>query len=168
MSSDSLANTVSCQFGRSGEAVRQNIPELEAKMHFFSTYASMGFADAVAAAKEALKREGFSILAEIDMRQVLKRHLSVDLRPYLILSAFNLPLVHRAIEADDAIGSMLLCDMVIQEHGDSCVEFSVVDPACTIGTVNHVVIISIAEELQSLVQKVMDDIEAAPKFHRAA
>lgn len=137
-------------------------------MHLFSTYASMGFADAVAAAKEALRREEFSIVAEIDMRQVLKRRLSVDLRPYLILCACNLPLVYRAIKADDAISSMLLCDVVIQEHSDSCVEFSVVDPACTIGTVNHVVMISIAEELQSLVRKVMDDIELSPKFHRAA
>ena len=128
-------------------------------MHFFSTYASMGFADAVAAAKEALRREEFSILAEIDMRKVLKRHLSVDLRPYLILSACNLPLIHRAIKADDAIGSMLLFDVVIQERSDSCVEFSVMDPACTIGAVNHVVMISIAEELQSLLRKVMDDIE---------
>jgi hypothetical protein len=58
--------------------------------------------------------------------------------------------------------------VVIQEHSDGCVEFSVVDPACTIGTVNHVVMISIAEELQSLLQKVMNDIESAPKFRRAA
>ena len=137
-------------------------------MHFFSTWASMSFADAVAAAKEALKRQGFLIVAETDIREVLKRHLSVDLRPYLILSACNLPLVRRAVEADDAIGSALLCDVVIQEHSDGCVEFSVVDPACTIGTVNHVVMISIAEELQSLLQKVMDDIESAPKFQRAA
>jgi len=137
-------------------------------MHFISTYASMSFADAVAAAKEALKREKFSILAEIDMQQVLKRHLSVDLRPYLVLSACNLPLLHRAIRADDAIGSTLLCEMVIQEHNDSCVEVSVVDPACTIGTINHVEMISIAQELQSLVRKVMEDIESAPKFHRAA
>ena len=137
-------------------------------MHFFSTCASMSFADAVAAAKEALKRQGFLIVAETDIREVLKRHLSVDLRPYLILSACNLPLVRRAVEADDAIGSTLLCDVVIQEHSDGCVEFSVADPACTIGTVNHVVMISIAEELQSLLQKVMDDIESAPKFQRAA
>jgi uncharacterized protein (DUF302 family) len=114
-------------------------------MHFFSTYASMGFADAVAAAKEALKRQKFSILAEIDMHQVLRKGLSVDLRPYLILSVCSLPLVHRAIEADDAIGSMLLCDVVIQEHNDGCVEISVVDPACTIGTINHIEMISIAK-----------------------
>jgi uncharacterized protein (DUF302 family) len=137
-------------------------------MHVLSTYASMGFADAVAVAKEALKCEEFSILAEIDMRQILKSHLSVDLRPYLILSACNVPLAHRAIKADDAIGSMLLCDVVIQQHSDSCVEFSVMDPACTLGTINHVVTISITQELQSLVRKVMDAIESAPKFHRAA
>lgn len=137
-------------------------------MHFISTYASMSFADAVAAAKEALKREKFSILAEIDMQQVLKRHLSVELRPYLVLSACNMPLLHRAIKADDAIGSTLLCEMVVQEHSDSCVEVSVVDPACTIGTINHVEMISIAQDLQSLVRKVMEDIESAPKFDRAA
>jgi uncharacterized protein (DUF302 family) len=137
-------------------------------MHFFSAYASMGFADAVVVAKEALKREEFLILAEIDMHQILRSHLSVELRPYLILSACSLPLLHRAIKADDAISSMLICDLVIQEHSDTCVEFSVVDPACTVGTVNHVVLISIAQELQSMVRKVMDDIESAPKFHRAA
>ena len=137
-------------------------------MHFISTYASMSFADAVAAAKEALKRERFSILTEIDMQQVLKRHLSVDLRPHLVLSACNLTLLHRAIKADHAIGSMLLCEMVVQEHSNSCVEISVVDPVYTIGAINHVEMISIAQELHSLVQKVMDDIESAPKFRRAA
>ena len=137
-------------------------------MHFISMYTSMSFVDAVAAAKEALKREKFSILAEIDMQQVLKRHLSVDLRPYLVLSACNLPLLHRAIKADDAIGSTLLCEMVVQEHNDSRVEVCVVDPACTIGTINHVEMISIAQELESLVRQVMEDIESAPKFDRAA
>jgi uncharacterized protein (DUF302 family) len=128
----------------------------------------MSFVDAVLAAKDALKRQEFSILAEIDMQKVLKEHLSVDLRPYLVVSACSLPLAHRAIRADDAIGSMLLCDFVIQEHSDGCVEVSVVDPACTIGTINHVDMISIAQELQSLVGNVIDDIESAPKFHRAA
>ncbi|MBV9533535.1 MAG: DUF302 domain-containing protein [Bradyrhizobium sp.] len=137
-------------------------------MHFFTTYASMGFADAAAAAREALKRHKFSILAEIDMHQVLKKHLCLDLRPYVILSACSLPLAHRAIKADDAIGSMAVCDVVIQEHSDGRVEIFVVDPACTIGRINHVEMISIAQELQSLVQQVIDDIESAPKFDRAA
>jgi uncharacterized protein (DUF302 family) len=128
----------------------------------------MGFADAVATAREALEHQKFAILTEIDMQQVLKKHLSVDVHPHLILSACSLPLAYRAIEVDEAIGSMLLCDLVIQEHKDGCVEISIVDPACTIGTINHVEMTSIAEELRSLVQNVMQDIEAAPKFSRAA
>ena len=137
-------------------------------MHFFSKYINMGFADAVVATKEALQRQNLSILAEIDMHQVLKRHLSVDLRPYLILNACSLPLAHRAIKADDAIGSMLLCNLVIQEHCEGCVEISVVDPACTIGTINHVEMISIAQEMHSILRKLMDDIESVPRLDRAA
>ena len=137
-------------------------------MLFFSTYASMGFVDAVAATKEALKRQEFSILAEIDMRQVLRRHLSVDLRPYFILSACSLPLAHWAIKVDDAIGSMLLCNLVIQEHCEGCVEISVVDPACSIGTINHVEMISIALEMHSILRELMDDIESVPRLDRAA
>jgi hypothetical protein len=69
---------------------------------------------------------------------------------------------------DEVIGSMLLCEVVIQEYNGGCVKISVVDPVCTIGTINHVEIISIAEELRSLIQKVMDDVASAAKFHRAA
>jgi uncharacterized protein (DUF302 family) len=137
-------------------------------MRFFSTYVSMGFADAVAATKKALERQEFTILTEIDMCQVLKEVSPSILRPHLIISACILPLACRAITVDDVIGSMLLCEVVIQEHNSGCVKISVVDPVCTIGTINHVEMISIAEELRSLVQKVMHDIASAPKFHRAA
>ena len=138
-------------------------------MRFFSTYVSMNFADAVAATKEALKRQKFSILAEIDVYQVLrKQQLFADVRPYLILSACSLPLAHRAIKADDAIGSLLLCDVAIQEHSDSCVEISVVDPAFTIGTINDIEMISFAQELQSLVRKLMDDVESTTSLPRVA
>lgn len=137
-------------------------------MQFFSINVSMAFTDAVAAAKDALERRKFSILAEIDMHQILKIGLSVDVRPYLILSACSLPLACRAIEADDAIGSILFCDLVVQERRDDFVEISVVDPACTIGAINHVEMISIAEELRSMVQNVMQDIEAAAKISHAA
>jgi uncharacterized protein (DUF302 family) len=137
-------------------------------MHFLSKYVSMDFADAVAAAKEALKAQKFSILAEIDMGQALRRNLAIESRPYLILSACNLPLAQRAIEADDAIGSILLCNVVVRAHGDGCAEISVVDPTCTVGTINHVEMITIAQELRSMVQKLMDDIEPIPRFHRAA
>ncbi len=137
-------------------------------MHFFSKSVSMGFQEAVAATKEALKRQEFSILAEIDMHQVLRRDLAVDFRPYLILSACSPPLALRAINADDAIGSVLLCNVVVQEHSDGGVDISLADPGCTIGTINHVETISVAQELQSLARKLLDEIGSAPHFHRAA
>lgn len=67
----------------------------------------MSFADAVAAAKDALKRAEFSILTEIDMRQILKRDLSVDFHPYIILSACNSALWHRAIQRRDGLAAAL-------------------------------------------------------------
>ena len=137
-------------------------------MHFFSKCVSMNFPDAVVATKEVLQRHGFSILAEVDMHKVLRKHLSVDLRPYAIFCACSLPLAHRAIKADDAIGSMLLCNLVIQEHCEGCVEISVVDPACSIGTINHVEMISIAQEMHSILRELMDDIESVPRLDRAA
>lgn len=137
-------------------------------MRFFEKYVSMDFPDAVAMTKEVLKRHEFLILAEIDMHDVLKKHLSADLRPYVILNTCSLPLAHRAIKADGAIGSLLLCDLVIQEHSDGCVEIAVADPACTIGAINHVVMISIAQELQSMVRTLMDDVETTSRLPRAA
>jgi uncharacterized protein (DUF302 family) len=137
-------------------------------MHFFSKYLSPGFADAVAAAKAALEEQRFSILAEIDVRQALRTSLGVDSRPYLILSACSLPLVQRAIRVDDAISSILLCNVAVREQSDGRIEVSVADPSCTIGTINHVEMITIAQELQSMVRTLINDIEPPPRIHRAA
>jgi uncharacterized protein (DUF302 family) len=127
----------------------------------------MNFEDAVAATKEALKRRHLAILAEIDLSKVLNRELAVDSRPYVILSAFSPPLAHRAIKLDSQTGSILIFNVTIQERGDGRVEIGAADPLATIGTINHVGLLWIAQELQSLVQHVIDDIEPLPKFRRS-
>ncbi len=137
-------------------------------MHFFAKCVSMSFADAVAVTRDALKRYQFSVMAEVDLSQALRKDLGVDFRPYLVLSACSLPMALRAIRADEAIGSILLFNVVVQEHSHGSVEISVADPTCTIGTINNVEMISIAQELQSLARRLMDDIEPVPKIHRAA
>lgn len=137
-------------------------------MRFLSVYVNLGFSNALSVVKDALKLQKLSIVTEIDMRQVLKKELSVDLRPYIVLSACSLSMAHRAIKHHDAIGSMLLCHFVIQEHCIGCVEISTADPACTIGTINHVEMISISQEMRSLLKNVMRDIEMASKLDRAA
>jgi uncharacterized protein (DUF302 family) len=132
-------------------------------MHYFSKSVRMSFEEALAALRQALECHHLEILAEIDLRHALRGHLGVDFRPYLILSACSLPLAHRAIQADDHIGAILLCNVVIQQHKEGDVEISAVDPDATIGTINHVDLMWTARKLRSLVQQAIDDVETLPK-----
>jgi uncharacterized protein (DUF302 family) len=130
-------------------------------MYYFSNSTDMSFDDAVASTREALKRHQFAILAEIDLGKVLRRQLAVDFRPYVIISACSPQLVPQAIEADSGIGSILLCNVVVQQHRDGRVEISVADPAATIGTINNIELISVARKLRFLIQQVIDSISPA-------
>jgi len=131
-------------------------------MHYLSKYVTMKFEDAVEATKETLRRHYLAILAEIDLRNAIMGHFSVDFRPYLIISTCNLQLAQRAIQAEDEIGSMLLCNVVLQQHRDGRVQISAADPTATIGMINDVEVIWIARQLRSLVQKAIDDVKSFP------
>lgn len=135
-------------------------------MYYFSKYVNMSFEDAVATTKEALNYHHLAVVAEIDIGRALRRHLAVNHRPYLILSACNPKLAHRAIQADDEIGSILLCNVVIQQHSDGRVEISVADPIASIGMINHVELIWVARDLRSLLQRVIDEVDYWPKSKR--
>ncbi len=137
-------------------------------MMLLSKCVAMSFDDAVTATRESLRRHQLSILAEIDMRQALRRALDIDFRPYLILSACSLPLAQRAIEADATIGSLVLCNVVVREDGGGRAELSVVDPTCTLGAFNNIELISIARELHSLVRNSIEEIELHPGYHCVA
>jgi uncharacterized protein (DUF302 family) len=132
-------------------------------MYYLSKSVTASFEDAVEAAKQSLKRQHLAILAEIDLGKAFASELGVNARPYIILSACNPPLAYRAIELDRQIGSILLCNVVVQEHGDGRVEISVADPLATIGMINHVELIWIARQLRSLLQLAIDDVDALPK-----
>jgi uncharacterized protein (DUF302 family) len=131
-------------------------------VYYISNSTNMSFDDAVKATREALKRHHFAILAEIDLGKVLRRHLAVDSRPYIILCACSPQLTHRAIEADNEIGQMVFCNMLVQQHKGGSVQISATDPVGTIGTINHVELTWITRELRSKVQKVLDDVISRP------
>jgi len=133
-------------------------------MYYLSKYVTMSFQDALVATKEALRRNQFAILAEIDMRKAFRRHLGLEFRPYVILATCRPQLAERAIEDDDEIGSILLCNLVVQQQKNGGVKISVADPCATIGATNHVDLISIARELRSRVQQAIDNIEPVQKF----
>lgn len=125
--------------------------------HFTKTV-DMSFGRAVMSTKEALKRHNFRVLTEIDMKDNFKKGLNVDFRPYLILGACNPELSYRALQAEDKIGTMLPCNVVLQQREDGRVEVSAIDPVASMQAVTHVVVGQIAEEMRSHLQSVIDEV----------
>jgi uncharacterized protein (DUF302 family) len=135
-------------------------------MYYVCKSVSMSFEDAVATTRQALKRHQFAILGEIELAKALTRLSAVEMHPYVILSACSPQLASRAIQADSKIGSILLCNIVVQRHSDGHVEVSTADPTATIGTTNHVELIRIARTLRSMIEEVFDDVEFRPRSQR--
>ena len=100
--------------------------------YYFSKTVTDDFNTAITNVTEELKREGFGILTEIDVKETLKKKLDVDFRRYKILGACNPHFAHQALLAEDNIGTMLPCNVIVQEHANGLVEVSAVDPVATL------------------------------------
>ena len=96
--------------------------------YHISRTVDMSFDDAVSKVTEELKKEGFGILTEMDVKATLKEKLDVDFREYVILGTCNPPFAYEALKREDKVGILLPCNVVVQEHGAGNVEVSAVDP----------------------------------------
>lgn len=123
--------------------------------YYFNTTLDMSFDDAIEKVTEELKKEGFGILTEIDVKATLKKKLDIDFRPYRILGACNPPYAHKALEAEDKIGTMLPCNVIVQETGDSRIEVAAVDPVASMGAVDNSGLEPIANEIREKLKKVI-------------
>lgn len=126
--------------------------------YHFSKKLKMSFDQAVAHVTEALKKEGFGILTEIDVQQTLKKKLNVDFRPYRILGACNPPLAYRALQAEDKIGTMLPCNVIVQDVGDGMVEVSAVDPVASMAAITNPKLGDVAGTVQGKLKYVIDSL----------
>ena len=126
--------------------------------YHFSKTLRLPFEAAITRVTEVLKREGFGILTEIDVQQTLKKKLDVDFRPYRILGACNPPLAYQALQAEDKIGTMLPCNVVVQDLGNGMVEVSAVDPVASMAAIENLKLGTVAKTVQAKLKKVIDSL----------
>jgi uncharacterized protein (DUF302 family) len=125
--------------------------------YYFSKIVESDFDAAVRRAKAALEREGFGILTEIDVKATLKKKLDVDFHPYLILGACNPKLAHQALQHEDKIGTMLPCNVIVQQLDGGRVEIAAVDPVASMQAVGNPQLGEVASKVR---QKLKDVVES--------
>ena len=126
--------------------------------YHFSKTVDLPFDTAVTATTAALKRRGFGVLTQIDVQDTLKQKIGADFRPYLILGACNPKLAHQALTLEDKIGTMLPCNVVIQQHDGGTVEISAVDPVASMNAIENPKLGAVASQVRELLKQVVSEI----------
>jgi len=125
--------------------------------YYFSKTIQTSFDDAVARVTEALKSQGFGVLTDIDVKATLKKKLDVDFRNYRILGACNPPFAHQALLAEDKIGAMLPCNVIVQEVAGG-VEVAAIDPLASMAAVDNPRLGQIGQQVRAKLQAVVDSL----------
>ncbi len=125
--------------------------------YYFSKTLHIPFDDAIVRVTEALKQQGFGVLTDIDVKATMKKKLDVDFRNYRILGACNPPFAHRALELEDKIGTMLPCNVIVQQVGDA-VEVAAVDPLASMAGVNNPTLGEIGAQVRAKLQAVIESL----------
>jgi len=126
--------------------------------YFTTTLGNLSFSEAISKVKEELKKEGFGVLTEIDIKSTMKSKLDVDFYNYTILGACNPPFAYKALQAEDKIGTMLPCNVIVQEKEKGVIEISAVDPAASMSSVANEDLNSIAGEVRDTLQRVISNL----------
>jgi len=109
--------------------------------------------------KAELKKEGFGVLTEIDVKEILKKKIDVDFREYKILGACNPSFAYKALLAENKIGIMLPCNVIVQEADAGKIEVAAVDPIASMEAVENPGLIEIAQQVQEKLKRVVMSLE---------
>ena len=126
--------------------------------YYLSKTLETPFESAVEKVTEALKKEGFGVLTEIDMQATMKKKLDVDIQKYRILGACNPPLAYQAIQAEDKIGLMLPCNVIVQELAGGGTEVAAIDPVASMQAVNNPKLGEVGEQVRDKLKRVIDSL----------
>lgn len=116
------------------------------------------FDEAIARTESALKREGFGVLTRVDVQQTLKDKIDVDFRPYTILGACNPKLAHEALQLEDKVGTMLPCNVVVQQKDAGRVEVAAINPTASMQAIDNPQLKKAAETVREKLFRVIDSL----------
>ncbi len=126
--------------------------------YYFNKIVEMTFEETIDKVTEELKKEGFGVLTEIDVKAALKKKIDVDFRKYRILGACNPSFAYKALLAEDKIGTMLPCNVIVQEREDGKVEVAAIDPIASMQAVENESLGGIAVEVHAKLKKVIENM----------
>lgn len=126
--------------------------------YYMNTTINTNFEQAIQLVTEALKKEGFGVLSEIDIKEKLKEKLDVDFRKYTILGACNPPNAYKALQQEDKIGTMLPCNVILQELDHNQIEVAAVNPVASMMAVENPNLAEIANEIKEKLMRVINSL----------
>lgn len=136
-------------------AVARTSLEIETMCFYIAKTMRVPFHIAIEKVTAALKEEGFGVLTDIDVRATLKTKLGIEWRPYRILGACNPQLAHRALQAEDKIGVMLPCNVILQVLDDGGIEVAAIDPTTSMAGVGKPALSELAETVRNKLSAVL-------------
>lgn len=126
--------------------------------YYFAKTLTVGFDEAVRRAIDGLKGEGFGIITDIDVKDTLKKKINIDFRNYRILGACNPMLAHEALQLENKVGTMLPCNVVVQDMGAGRVEVAAIDPVASMLAIENSQLKQAAAQVQAKLKKVIDNL----------
>jgi uncharacterized protein (DUF302 family) len=126
--------------------------------YYFNKTLRVSFDEAIARVTEELKKGGFGILTEIDVKETLRKKLNVDFRRYKILGACNPPFAYKALQAEDKIGLMLPCNVIVQELPGGKVEVAAIDPLASMAAIDNPKLREVGEQVRAKLKAVIDNL----------
>ena len=129
--------------------------------YYIATILATTFDEAIARTEAALKTEGFGVLTRVDVQQTLKTKIDVDFRPYTILGACNPGLAHEALQLEDKVGTMLPCNVVVQQQGDGQIEVAAINPVASMQAIDNPELKLAAEVVRDKLSKVIESLASA-------
>ena len=126
--------------------------------YYFSKTLKLSFEEAVTKVTDDLKKSGFGIITEIDVKETLKKKLNVDFRKYKILGSCNPPYAYKALQAEDKIGLMLPCNVIVQELPGGKVEVAAIDPVASMAAVDNLKLREVGEQVRVKLKAVIDNL----------